>query len=39
MEHSDPAGLIYTFHLRAEDGDPLAEGRATISLSRGPRQR
>jgi predicted hotdog family 3-hydroxylacyl-ACP dehydratase len=31
-EHAGPAGLIYRFRLRAEDGGPLAEGRATIAL-------
>ena len=31
-EHATAAGLIYLFHLRAEDGGLLAEGRATIAL-------
>jgi predicted hotdog family 3-hydroxylacyl-ACP dehydratase len=34
MEHGDAAGLIYRFHLTAEAGHKLAEGRATIVLPR-----
>jgi predicted hotdog family 3-hydroxylacyl-ACP dehydratase len=34
-EHAAPAGLVYRFCLRAEDGGPLAEGRATIALPPG----
>jgi predicted hotdog family 3-hydroxylacyl-ACP dehydratase len=34
MEHCDPVGLVYGFCLRADSGDTLAEGRATIVLPR-----
>ena len=32
QEHAGAAGLVYRFRLRADDGSPLAEGRATIAL-------
>lgn len=35
LEHGDAAGMIYRFLLRTENGDPIAEGRATIVLPRG----
>ena len=34
MQHGNASGLIYAFRLCAENGEVIAEGRATIALSR-----